>query len=109
MNVDRLKHVAVRRPFTLFGAATLALFYGSAALPASLQPVVTSVLRVLIIPMWAGWDIGMMLTSPLQSGGASTGVLAVVLSSMTWMAGLAPYVAADVIVHAVRRSRVAGA
>jgi hypothetical protein len=97
-----------RHPFLAFGLCTLLLFFAVEALRAEgateAARRLTVPLRRLIIPMYLVWLVFTMLYVATWGPGAQLHPLGLILSGFQFIAGLAPYVAAD---HLLQRWRTA--
>ena len=69
------------------------------------QALLAPVLRVLIIPAWAGWDLGMILTYPLRTIAAPYALASAAVTGLSLVAGLLPYAFADAVLARIRRQR----
>lgn len=83
----------------------MALFYSVDLLPSAVRAALIPVIRVLIIPAWAAWDLGMIVTYPLRTLVASSTIATAAVTTLVLLTGLLPYALADAFLTLIRRRR----
>jgi hypothetical protein len=101
-----MRHLLRRHAFLLFGIVTLCLFFPVAALDQAgvgYAHTPAAVLRVLIVPIYLVWFLLAILNVALSR--VLPMPLVTLVSTITMLAGLAPYALLDYCLDRRRRSR----
>jgi len=105
----RFARYAVRNhPALLFACLTIGMFFLAGALPhTGIRAALMALVRVLIIPFYAGYLAALLTVRALGYSIASGNLLARTVALGQVLAGFAPYLVADVLWRRYRRSRPA--